>query len=103
MHRLQSVGIPAGAVMTEADVYDDRQHHARDYFQTVENSETGIQRQVGRAWQASKSPQRVTRHAPHLGQDNEYVYKEVMGYSDAEYEGFVERGHIGTEYDPDIP
>ena len=40
---------------------------------------------------------------PHLGQDNEYVYKEVMGYSDAEYRGFEERGHIGTEYDADIP
>ena len=103
MHRLQGVGIPAGVVMTEADAYGDRQHAARDFFQTIENPDTGIQRQVGRAWQASKSPQRVTRHAPHLGQDNEYVYKEVMGYSDAEYRGFEERGHIGTEYDPDIP
>ena len=89
--------------MTEADVYADRQLNARDYFQTVENPDTGIQRQVGRAWRASRSPMGVTRHAPHLGQDNEYVYKDVMGYSEAEYQGFVERGHIGTEYDADIP
>ena len=26
-----------------------------------------------------------------------------LAYSEAEYQGFVDRGHIGTEYDADIP
>jgi hypothetical protein len=32
-----------------------------------------------------------------LGEDNEYVYKKVCGYSDEEYQWFVENGHAGTE------
>ena len=37
-----------------------------------------------------------------LGQDNEYVYKNVMGYSDEEYQKFIEMGHVGMDYDPDV-
>ena len=103
MGRLQAAGVPAGVVMNEADVYDDRQLEARGFFQTVANPETGVQRQVGRAWKASRSPGFAFRHAPHLGQDNEYVYREVLGYTAAEYRRFEEQGHIGTEYDPGIP
>jgi crotonobetainyl-CoA:carnitine CoA-transferase CaiB-like acyl-CoA transferase len=103
MHRLQAARVPAGVVMNEADAFNDRQHAARDFFQTVTNPETGTQRQVGRAWHASRTPRGATRHAPHLGQDNEYVYREVLGYSEAEFARFEELGHIGTEYDADIP
>jgi hypothetical protein len=35
---------------------------------------------------------------PVLGSDNEYVYKEVMGYTDSEYDAFVEDQHIGDIY-----
>jgi crotonobetainyl-CoA:carnitine CoA-transferase CaiB-like acyl-CoA transferase len=46
----------------------------------------------------SEPPLRYWRHAPTLGQDNEYVYRQVMGYSDAEYRHFIETGHVGTTY-----
>ena len=37
-----------------------------------------------------------------LGEYNEYVYKEFIGVSDAEYEELVESGEIGTEFDASI-
>ena len=33
-----------------------------------------------------------------LGQDNEYVYKKLLGYSDEEYQRFVETNHAGTTF-----
>ena len=44
----------------------------------------------------SKTPLSIRKHASPLGQDNEYVYKEVCGYSDEEYAWFVDNDHAGT-------
>ena len=33
-----------------------------------------------------------------FGQDNEYVYRELLGYSEEEYASFEAAGHIGTDY-----
>jgi crotonobetainyl-CoA:carnitine CoA-transferase CaiB-like acyl-CoA transferase len=38
------------------------------------------------------------RHPPvRLGEHNEYIYKELLGYSDQEYRELEAQGHIGTE------
>ncbi len=34
---------------------------------------------------------------------NEYIYKEVLGFADKEYEELVSEGHIGMEYDESVP
>ncbi len=102
MHRLQQAGIAAGVVMNEADAYEDPQHEARGFFREIVHPEAGTYRHVGRAWRASATPDPTPRHAPLLGQDNAYVYKELLGFDDAEYRRFEELGHIGTEYDASI-
>ncbi|MSQ36136.1 MAG: CoA transferase [Dehalococcoidia bacterium] len=102
MQRLQLAGVPCGVVMNEADVYENRHHEARDFYQWVTHPEAGTQRQVGRAWRSSSAPSPAARHAPRLGEDNDYVYRELLGFSDAEYRRFEEAGHIGTDYDPSI-
>jgi hypothetical protein len=33
-----------------------------------------------------------------VGQDNEYVYRELLGIDDDEYAELVREGHIGSEY-----
>jgi len=103
MNRLQRAGVPAGAVMTEADVFEDRHLNARAFFRPVEHPETGTQLHLAPAWRASASPRPVPRHAPRLGEDNEYVYRELLGFSDEEYRRFEELGHIGMDYAPSVP
>ena len=51
----------------------------------------------------SETPLGIRKPAVALGEDNDYVYRDVLGYSDAEIDGFRERGHIGMDYDPEIP
>jgi len=46
---------------------------------------------------------RIQRPAPTLGQHNEYVYKELLGYGDEEYGRLEREGHIGTAPGPHIP
>jgi crotonobetainyl-CoA:carnitine CoA-transferase CaiB-like acyl-CoA transferase len=46
MRRLQGEGIPAGVVMNDADVLNDPQHAARDFFVEIEGPDTGRRRYV---------------------------------------------------------
>ena len=104
MTRLQRAGVPAGVVMTEADAYEDRHLEQRGFFQTIDSAELGWpMRHVGRAWRASRTPSRPARPLPSLGQDNEYVYRELLGMSEEEYRRLAASGQIGTEYDTSIP
>ncbi|MSQ40626.1 MAG: CoA transferase [Dehalococcoidia bacterium] len=103
MHRLQAAGVPAGAVMNEADALADPQLRARGLFQTVTHPEAETQEQVGPLFRMGKTTNPIWRHAPRLGEDNEYIYKKVLGYSDAEYHRLEGEGHIGMDYDPSVP
>ena len=44
------------------------------------------------------TPLQVWRAAPTLGQDNDYVYRDLLGVSDEEYAELVDEGHIGDTY-----
>jgi crotonobetainyl-CoA:carnitine CoA-transferase CaiB-like acyl-CoA transferase len=38
-----------------------------------------------------------------LGEHNDYVYRELLGVDDAEYDRLVEAGHIAMDFDASIP
>ena len=100
--RLQRAGIPAGVVMTERDVFGTRismraGSSGRSSIPRPARSSTSR-----RPGERARRRSRYARHAPLLGEDNEYVYKELLGFSDEEYRRFEEVGHIGMDYDPSI-
>ena len=98
MHRLQREGIPAGVVQNEPGLLGDPQHRARDFFQAIEHPATGVQLHPRRAWRASRTPERPMRHPPRLGEDNAYVYRELLGFSAEQYAAWEAAGHIGADY-----
>ncbi len=100
--RLQAEHIAAGVVMHERDVLENRHLHERGFWQHLTHPETGTQRYPGPLWQASETPVELRRHAPRLGEDNEYVYKDLLGFTDEEYRDFEAAGHIGMEYEPSV-
>ena len=51
----------------------------------------------------SKIPFGVQRPPVRLGEDNEYVYREVLGLSEDEYAHLKSLGHIGMDYLPQVP
>ncbi len=103
MHLLQKHGVPAGPVMDPVDCYRDPHLKERGYFEKVTHPETGTHLWPGMFFQLSETPLNIRRYTPRLGEDNEYVYKALLGYSEAEYKRLEAAGHIGMDYAPHVP
>jgi len=101
MHRLQAAGVAAGAVLDDRDAYNDPHLQAREFFQDLTHPDVGTHSYPGLMWKASKTPNRIRTPPVRLGEHNEYVYKEILGISDEEYEQLVQEKHIGTEPVPE--
>jgi crotonobetainyl-CoA:carnitine CoA-transferase CaiB-like acyl-CoA transferase len=101
MTMLQEAGIPAGVVQTAEDLFNDPQLKHREHFRFLEHKEIGVHAYQSPAYRLSKTPCSVTKAAPCLGEDNEYVYKQILGLSDDEIADLLIEGVITT--DTDIP
>jgi crotonobetainyl-CoA:carnitine CoA-transferase CaiB-like acyl-CoA transferase len=95
--RLQQAGVPAGEVMTETRLLDDEHLAARDWFKERSHPSVGTYRYPGNPWRASGFEVAFGRVLPGFGEDNEYVYKTLLGYSDERYDDLVRRGLVTTE------
>ena len=79
--QLQAVGIPAAPSMSNRDLSTDPHLNSRPIFVALDHPEVGRQQHVGIPWQMSKTPLAVQRPAPLLGQDTEYVLRDLLGYN----------------------
>jgi crotonobetainyl-CoA:carnitine CoA-transferase CaiB-like acyl-CoA transferase len=95
---LQAIGVPAGPVLTEDDAAGDPQLHDRGFFALLEHPSCGTHLHPAANFHLSRTPPMMWRAAPRLGEDNDYVYRDLLGVSDPDYERLVADGHIGTEY-----
>jgi len=92
---LQEEGIPAGVVQDAGDLSSDPQLISREFFVRLEHPVHGS----GVADNLPvKSRDRFAdrwRPAPLLGQDNRYVFMELLGFSESRMEDYRKRGIIG--------
>jgi len=102
-HTLQQAGVPAGPVMDQRDVFNDPHVAARNLLQEAYQEDVGTYRYCRAPWLMSETPPSVRRGPVRLGQDNEYVYRELLKVSDQEWEELVRLGHISDSYHPSIP
>ena len=85
MARLQQAGVPAGVVQTPEDLRSDPQLDHRGHFWMLDHPTMGHRAYDGPSFRLSETPAELTKAAPLLGEDNEYVYKDIVGMSDEEY------------------
>jgi crotonobetainyl-CoA:carnitine CoA-transferase CaiB-like acyl-CoA transferase len=83
--RLNGAGIPAGKVMSIAEVFDDAQVKAQDMTLDVPHPGHGTVRMVGFPVKMSATPCRLTRPAPEVGEHTADVLAE-QGLDAAEIE-----------------
>ncbi|MDO8750600.1 MAG: CoA transferase, partial [Dehalococcoidia bacterium] len=102
MHLLQKHGVAAGPVLNDAAAFEDPQLKARGFFVEESQEDTGTHLYPGFMTKMKNAPLSVRRGPVRLGEDNEHVYKELLGIGRAEYEKLVETGHIGVDFAPDI-
>ncbi|MDQ1749774.1 MAG: hypothetical protein QOE71_830 [Pseudonocardiales bacterium] len=94
---LHALAVPAGEVMSELRLLRDPHLAARDWFKLRSHPNVGTHRYPGHPWRAQGFDTMFGRPVPAFGEDNEYVYKQLLGYSDAEYDSQVERRLISDE------
>jgi len=92
MARLQRAGVSAGVVATGEDIHRDPQLQHRGHFQTLEHSEMGSIRYDMPPYRLSKTPARLHRPAPCLGEHNEYICREILGLSADEVADLMAEG-----------
>jgi len=95
-HVLQKEGVPAGPVMTERDVYEDPHMKARDWFEELTVPDCGTHLYPGQWFKMSKTPLKTRMPVHAFGEDNEHVYKQIIGVTDEEYAQLEKAGQIGT-------
>ncbi|MDA0366635.1 MAG: CoA transferase, partial [Chloroflexi bacterium] len=90
--RLQSAGVPAYGVADARDVQHDPQLAARGHFWEIEHPVIGRATWDAPAYRLSATPAYPQRPAPLLGEHNEQVYRELLGYSADELAELVAAG-----------
>ena len=101
-HRLQSEGIPAGYLMHEDHVFEDPQLKERGFFVPITAPEVGTYLYPSTTFRMSNVPFEVRKPPVRLGEDNDYVYREVLGLTEEEYDRLKAQGHIGMDYAPHV-
>jgi benzylsuccinate CoA-transferase BbsF subunit len=92
MNLLQESGVPAGALQDGADLVDsDPQLRARQSFIKLTHPVIGECNHPTQPVKLSESPAQLAT-SPCLGQHNEYVYRELLGISDEEYNTLLNGG-----------
>lgn len=95
MELLQAHGVPAGAVQDAEDLNErDPQVAAREVFFEMDHPVIGPARFEGTPIRFSTIGQDNWRSAPRLGEDNEHVFKEIVGLDDDEYGKLVAEGVV---------
>ena len=94
MSLLQGVGVAAGVVQDAAGLAKDPQLKARGFFVELDHPALGRTFSDGSPIKLSETSAQFQRAGPLLGQDNEYVYRELLGMSEGEIARYVEDGVI---------
>ncbi len=92
-HRTQAEGAPTGPIRNVAEVRAWDQARARGFFTELEHPEVGRQVYPTASYHFSKTPWSGSA-APLLGQDNQEVYCERLGYSQRDLERLSTSGVI---------
>ncbi|OBK31676.1 CoA-transferase [Mycobacterium asiaticum] len=77
--RLRSAGVPAAKSATSVDVIADQLLWDRGLYRFVTDHREGQRPVVGPSWRMSNDPAQITRGAPTLGEDTDYVLHQILG------------------------
>ncbi|MBA7507248.1 Succinyl-CoA:(R)-benzylsuccinate CoA-transferase subunit BbsF [subsurface metagenome] len=94
MALLQRHGVAAGVAQDASDLANDPQLRARGFFIELDHPEMGKTVSDATPIRLSDTPARYIRAAPVQGQDNDHVYKQLLGMSEGEVAEFREQGII---------
>ncbi|MBW2417418.1 MAG: CoA transferase [Deltaproteobacteria bacterium] len=88
--RLQGFGVAAAPVLNVADLLNSPHYKARRTFITIEHP-LGFEETVYGNYAKTTRVEPVYAPGPTMGQDNEHVFRDLLGMSEARYRELVEK------------
>lgn len=82
---LQKAGVPAGRVSDARDLSEDPQLAARGHSNAIDHAVVGRMTVESPSFRLSRTPARIERPGPLVGEHTERVFREMLGMSEAEY------------------
>jgi crotonobetainyl-CoA:carnitine CoA-transferase CaiB-like acyl-CoA transferase len=99
----QAVGVAAMPVLEASRLFADPQLVARNFFQQQTLPDVGAYDFAGPMWRFGETPVEYLQPPVTFGEHNEEVYRDILGYTEAEIEQLRAQGHIATEFDSSVP
>jgi benzylsuccinate CoA-transferase BbsF subunit len=90
MEILQRNGVAAMPSLSNEEIVANPHYQYRKVFAEVDHPAMGRQVVFGVPWRFSKTPVTVTKASPLMGENNEYVFGELLGLSVTEMNRLVE-------------
>jgi succinyl-CoA---D-citramalate CoA-transferase len=87
-------GVPSGKLYRAPEMLEDPHFAAREAIVEVPFPEVGYLKMQNVFPKFSETPGSVRWAGPELGEHNEEIYKEKLGFSDGEYDALLKAGHI---------
>jgi crotonobetainyl-CoA:carnitine CoA-transferase CaiB-like acyl-CoA transferase len=97
-HALQAAGVCAAPTHSATQALADPQLNDRGFFRELTVPGVGSHRYPGMVFKLANTPDDIRLPPPLLGEHNEAIYLDLLGYSREEYDSLVERGLVGTRY-----
>ena len=88
---LNPLGVPCGPIMSTTDLANDEHIRGREMYVELEDEKRGKWWNVGMPIKLSASPAKIKR-APFLGEHNDDVLKNVLGYNESKVSAMREAG-----------
>lgn len=86
---LQAAGVAAFPSYTAQDIVDDPHLNGRSTIQNMVGPDGESRKVVGPPWRFSRTPAKLERWTPKLGEHNQYVFGELLGLRADEIEELV--------------
>ena len=87
---LQKAGVAAMPSLSNQEIFSDPHFKERKLAVEVEHPVMGKQVVLGAPWKLSETPAKVTKASPVMGENNDYVFGELLGMPGSEIKQLIE-------------
>ncbi|MFT4212912.1 MAG: CoA transferase [Microbacterium sp.] len=94
MTLLQDTGVAAMPSFTAEQIFSDPHLIAQGAITEVTHPVLGTRKAIAPPWRLSRTPARISRTAPLLGEHNQEVLRDVVGLSQEELDAFIAAGVV---------
>ena len=94
---LQKAGVPAAPVNASPDVLADPTFKKESSFVRIEREHVGLHPYPGVIARLSRTPGAIRKPTPTLGEDNHFLFHQLLGLNEEEMRQLEEEGIIGQE------